>query len=210
MKKLAMIGAGGHGKVVREAALISGWDEVDFYDDYQVDHESNSIKGGIDRYVDQMNSYQGVTISVGNTTARLSIHHKLEKLGVNFVTVIHPFTSISPSAVIGPGSVVLAGAIVNSSARIGVSSILNTGCSIDHDCVLGDFVHICPGVHLAGGVSIGRETWVGIGSAVIQNIKIGASVFVAAGSIIASDVPFGQKVRGVPAKSFHSISNSGE
>ena len=203
-----MIGAGGHGRVVREAALISGWDEVDFFDDNLANHKSEGVKGGIDRYIDQMNSYQGVTISIGNVAARLNIHHKLEKLGVNFVTVIHPFTSISPSAVIGPGSVVLAGAIVNSSARIGSSSILNTGCSIDHDCVLEDFVHICPGVHLAGGVSIGRETWVGIGSNVIQNVKIGASVFVAAGSIVVSDVPSGQKVKGVPAKSFPLKLNS--
>src|SRR5690554_4806645 len=33
MKQLAILGASGHGKVVAEAALRSGWDGVDFYDD---------------------------------------------------------------------------------------------------------------------------------------------------------------------------------
>ncbi|MDN5843803.1 MAG: hypothetical protein L0H54_10205, partial [Alcaligenaceae bacterium] len=33
MKRLAILGASGHGKVVAEAALAAGWDTVDFYDD---------------------------------------------------------------------------------------------------------------------------------------------------------------------------------
>ena len=35
MKKgrLAIFGAGGHGKVVAETALASGWQEITFYDD---------------------------------------------------------------------------------------------------------------------------------------------------------------------------------
>ena len=33
MKRLAILGANGHGRVIAEIALSSGWDSVEFYDD---------------------------------------------------------------------------------------------------------------------------------------------------------------------------------
>ena len=56
---------------------------------------------------------------------------------------------------------------------IGKGCIINTGSNLDHDSKF-DFTHICPGTTIAGNVEIGPETFVGSGSIIINNIKIGS------------------------------------
>jgi acetyltransferase-like isoleucine patch superfamily enzyme len=83
---------------------------------------------------------------------------------------------------------------------MGRACIVNTAATIDHDCWLGDGVHVCPGTHLAGNVSIGDRAWIGIGSAVRQRLEIGADAVVGAGAAVVADVPSGKTVVGVPAR----------
>ena len=66
--------------------------------------------------------------------------------------------------------------------------------------MIDDFAHICPNTALGGGVHVGRRSWIGIGSSIIQLKRIGDDVTVGAGSIIIRDVPNGQTVVGNPAK----------
>ena len=94
----------------------------------------------------------------------------------------------------------MANSVINCSAVIGNAAIINTSASVDHDCILHDGVHICPGVNLAGNVEIGRLTWIGIGSSVIERIKIGEAVVVGAGSVVINDILDKKTVAGNPAK----------
>ena len=43
MKKLAIYGAGGHGRVVADTASVLGWQEIIFYDEAWPQHQNNSI-----------------------------------------------------------------------------------------------------------------------------------------------------------------------
>ena len=65
---------------------------------------------------------------------------------------------------------------------------------------LGDGVHICPGAHLAGEVSVGSRSWIGIGSSVIQQVHIGSDVIVGAGAVVLRDLPNNVTAAGVPAR----------
>jgi serine acetyltransferase len=78
--------------------------------------------------------------------------------------------------------------------------IINTNAIVDHDCFISSFVHICPGVSLAGEVTVGHASWVGIGSSVIQQINIGSDVKVGAGSTIIDSVPSDVTVVGSPGR----------
>jgi acetyltransferase-like isoleucine patch superfamily enzyme len=53
---------------------------------------------------------------------------------------------------------------------------------------------------LAGGVSVGEGSWIGIGAAVKECLTIGRGVFVGAGSTIIRDIPDGVTVVGSPGK----------
>jgi len=71
---------------------------------------------------------------------------------------------------------------------------------VDHECEIGAFVHLAPGVALAGRVRVGEGAFLGIGARVIPGRGIGAWAVVGAGAVVLDDVPDGVTVAGVPAR----------
>jgi len=94
----------------------------------------------------------------------------------------------------------MAGAVLNPDVSVGAGGIINTGACVDHDCRLGEGVHVCPGVSLAGNVVVGDRAWVGIGSCVRQGVHIGRDVVVGAGATVITDIADGLTVGGTPAR----------
>lgn len=203
LKRLAIVGAGGHGKVVAETAEFCGWQHIEFFDDNWPARTANShwaITGDISLLLRRMAEFDGVVVAIGSNSVRHSKSIELENGGARLTTLVHPSATVSPRARIGAGSVVFAGVVVNVDATVGQGAILNTGCSIDHDCHLESFVHISPGARLAGGVAVGDLSWVGIGATVIQSVRIGKKVTVGAGAVVVGEVADLLTVVGVPAK----------
>lgn len=203
MKRLAILGASGHGKVVADTAECCGWQSVEFFDDAWPGLQKNGVwpvVGDTAALMGQLADFDGVLVAIGNNRIRYAKLLELRMAGARLVRLVHPAATVSRYASIAEGAVVFAGAVVNAGARISLGGILNTGCSIDHDCVLGDAVHISPGARLAGGVQVGDLSWVGIGASVRQLISIGQRVMVGAGSAVVSDIPNDVTVAGVPAK----------
>jgi acetyltransferase-like isoleucine patch superfamily enzyme len=79
-------------------------------------------------------------------------------------------------------------------------AIVNTGAVVDHDNDVGDAAHIAPGCSVAGAVSIGARTLLGVGSSVRPGIRIGRDAIIGAGSAVVADVPDEAVVGGAPAK----------
>lgn len=203
MKRLAILGASGHGKVVADTAECVGWNCIEFFDDAWPDNSCNGawpIVGSSAELLGRLTDYSGVIVAIGNNLIRARKLRELSDAGASIATLIHPNACVSKYAQVGYGVVVFAGVQVNAYAVIGNAVILNTACSVDHECALADAVHISPGAHLAGGVQVGTCTWIGIGASVRQLISIGKNVVVGAGAAVVSDVPDGFVVAGVPAK----------
>ena len=199
---LAILGASGHGKVVAETAELLGYQCVFFDDAYPSvqNNEDWSVIGTTDNLLEQATNFAAVTVAIGNNAIRLEKIQQLQEAGATLATLVHPQAIVSSYANLQPASVVFASAVINPFAQIGRGCIINTAASIDHDCVIAEGVHISPGVHLAGNVSIGKETWVGIGAAVKQGITIAANCTVGAGAVVVKDVVSGATVVGNPAK----------
>lgn len=203
-KRLAILGASGHGKVVAETALECGWNEIVFFDDAWPNLSRNgcfAVVGNTAALVEQIRDFDGIHVAIGNNRVRLEKFEFLRARGAALPPLVHPRSVISKSSFLGDGTVVMAGSVVNADTTISSASILNTGSTVDHDCSIGEGVHVSPGVHVAGGVKIGRLSWIGIGAAVIQSVSIGSGALVGAGAVVLSDVPDGIRVAGVPAKS---------
>lgn len=199
MKRLAIIGASGHGKVVAEIAELLGWYSIDFFDAKWPGLSQISkwpVIGDDREYMNRADEYSGVFVAIGDNLIRSQIIEQVEAR----ISLVHPSAVISSSAVLGKGVVVMAGAVVNADVRIANGCIINTGATIDHDCSIGAYCHISPGVNIAGGVTIGTKSWIGIGSSIIQCKTIGNSVVVGAGAAVISDIPDNVTAVGVPAK----------
>ncbi len=203
MKRLAVLGASGHGKVAADIAEILGWRDICFFDDTWPEKRNNSrwnVVGNSETLCRSLDQYDGLFVAIGNNRIR---HQKIEffkKQDIEIVSLIHPTAAISSYTAMGIGGVVMAGAVVNVDTRIGEGAIINTGSSVDHDCHLEDCVHVSPGAHLAGGVKVGSRSWIGIGATVRQSVSIGIDVMVGAGAAVVRDLPDGITVIGVPAR----------
>ena len=204
MRRLAVIGASGHGKVVADIAETCGWTTIDFFDDAYSSKEAGNgnwpIIGTLNDLIASAASYTGVIVAIGDNGARQRVCEALLDRSISLATLVHPAAVVSRYAKIGEGSVVVAGAVINAYAVIGRGAIINTCASVDHDCHLDDYVHVSPGAHLAGGVKVGSCSWVGIGACVKQQVTVGARVRVGAGAVVVSDVQDDLTVAGVPAR----------
>jgi sugar O-acyltransferase (sialic acid O-acetyltransferase NeuD family) len=202
-RSLAIYGASGHGRVVADAALATGWTRISFFDRRYPKDQSNGpwvISGDLDILLADLSRYDGVVVALGDNASRLEIQRIISDKGGRIATITHPAAWVSPYAVLGAGSFVGAGANVNFGARLGLAVIVNTGASIDHDCNLADGVHVSPGAMLAGHVSVGARSWIGIGAAVRQEMSIGSDVIVGAGAVVVSSLPDGILAIGCPAR----------
>ncbi|MGL5050419.1 MAG: acetyltransferase [Fusobacteriaceae bacterium] len=209
MKKVIIIGAGGHAKVVIDIILqrqkilddkisILGILDDSFSENFYKKLFGISILGKIDKILELPKDIFYV-IAIGNNSVRKNIAKKYKN--INYMTTIHPTSIIAESVEIGTGSVIMAGVIINSSTKIGKHSIINSGAVVEHDNVLSDYVHISPNATLCGEVLIGEETWIGAGAIVIQGVKVSESVLVGAGAVILKDIKQNNvKLVGIPAK----------
>ena len=203
MKRLAILGASGHGRVVAEIALSAGWHVVEFYDDdfpAKTSLDNYSIKGGLHSLLRMFDEYDGFHVAIGDNRTRLNILNKLLDLDLPCPKIIAPTAVISSTAKLGSGISIMPNVVVNAKTILGDGVILNTSCSVDHDCKVAAGVHICPGAHLAGGVSIGICSLVGIGSNIIQGKVIGNDAIIGAGSAVISNIPNNATAVGVPSK----------
>lgn len=203
MNRLALFGASGHGKVVADAALETGWDSVVFFDDAWPSLSRNGhwpVDGDLAALMLSVREFDAAIVSIGNCTVRWEKQQALAAAGVPIATLVHPRACVSKFARLGVGTVVMAGAVVNADAEIGDGCIVNTGATVDHDCILAHGVHVCPGAHLSGNVTVGACAWVGVGASVRQGTSIGAGAMVGAGAVVVKPVPNGATVVGSPAR----------
>ena len=215
MTELLILGGGGHSKVVAETALSSGLAEsiVLLDDRYQHNGPDLTVLGwpvigplSLALEDDCTKSYRSAFVGLGNSRLRMLWLSKLLNAGYHLPTIIHPSAVISPSCTVRNGTAVFANAVLQSHVDIGHGCIINTSSSVDHDSRLSSGVHICPGSHLAGNVTVGPFSFIGIGATVIQNVTIGSNVTVGASAAVLSDLPSHCTAVGVPASiiTFHN------
>lgn len=208
MKKILVIGGGGHARVLLDA-LEAGrrWRAAGVVDPGLA--AGTLVQGARVLGADDMlprffkKGVKHCIIAVGGASdapLRPRLARMLAALGFKFVSVVHPRAVVSRHAVLGNGVFVAAGAVINPGARVGDHAIVNTGAVVDHDCLLGAFAHIAPGAVLAGAVSVGEAATVGAGAAVRPGITIGAGALVGAGSAVVADVPAGAVAYGNPCR----------
>lgn len=204
MSVIAVIGAGGHAKVVVDVLRCSRTCVVwGCFDDDASLHGREfcgiTVKGPVMALASQRPPVDGVIVAIGDNATRQRIGRFVLDAGYALATAIHPSAIVAAAATIGAGTVLMAAVVIQPGAVLGQNVIVNTAATIDHDCVLGDGAHLAPGVHLAGSVRIGARTMLGVGTVVIPNRLIGDDCLIGAGSVVVRDIPSRTVAFGAPA-----------
>lgn len=176
--RLLVVGAGGHGRSVAEAAEMScHFNVVGFLDDSLPVGGTTlgvPVLGPLASLSKHRAAADQVIAAIGNNAVRENLMHQLGAAGWGFATVVHPRATVAPSALLGAGSAVMAGAIVGTEARLGVGSIVNCGAVVDHHAIVEDYGHLGVNASMAGGTLLGRGAWMQAGAALGYGVKLAA------------------------------------
>lgn len=207
MKKIVLVGGGGHSKVIID--IIKSTNE---YELIGITEKDTTLKRVLDDPILGDDSilkelfkkgveYAFISVGIGEeNNLRIKLFNKIKNIGFKIPALIHREAIVSPYAKIGQGTCVMAGTIINPNAKIGNNSVINTGAIIEHDCIIRDNTFISPGAILAGNVIINNNSIIGIGSKIIEGIVIGNNVTIGAGAVVINDIPDNCIAVGVPAK----------
>lgn len=167
-KNLLILGAGGHGRVVKETAEAMGcFDKVDFLDD-----NSELAIGKCTDFQDYVDKYANAFVAFGNNELRSKWIADVVNAGFKLPTLIHPTAYVSPSATIGEGSIVIAKAAVNTNVVIDKGCIINHGALVDHDSFIGECAHINTGAIIKAASKVERLKRVDAGMVYSREKKV--------------------------------------
>lgn len=201
---LWILGAGGHGRVVADAARASGrYGEIVFFDDAPAAGLACgawAVRGDGAAFLDEGGPQVERIVAIGDNRRRDDVLGTCAARSRRLAVVVHPAASVSIGARLGAGTFVAAGAVVAIGSDLGAGCIVNHGASVDHDCRLGRAVHVSPGARLGGDVRVGDRSWIGIGAAVRHGLGIGSDALIGAGAAVVADVPDNSRWAGNPAR----------
>ena len=187
MKKIILIGAGGHCK--------SCIDVIEQSAEYEIigildPHKHGSLLGY--RIINRDNEYikelvkkdYYFLISIGQiktVKTRVKIYNLLKDYGAKIATIISPLAYVSKWATVKEGTIVMHHALINADATIQENCIINSKALIEHDAIIHKHTHISTGAIINGGVEVSQESFFGSAAVSKEYIKVGG--FIKAGSI---------------------------
>lgn len=197
---LLVFGAGGHGRVVADAAqLTRAWSRVVASDRDALKCQGEMVAGVA---LAPWSHWEGVPcavhVAIGDNQAREreSLALGLERM----VTVRHPASVVSTHATVGFGCFLAALCVVAPRSRLERGVVVNHAAVVDHDTHVGAFSHIAPHAVLGGFAELGRRVLVGSGAIVQPGRKIVSESIIGSGAVVTRDIDEPGVYVGVPAR----------
>jgi len=191
MKKIILIGGGGHCKSVIDVIEQGSEFEVAGI----VDNKSsigNNILGykviGNDSDLELLvKKYKYAFITVGHIKSadiRKKLFNLVIRTGFKVPQIISPGAYISKHSSIGVGTIIMNGVIINAGTSIGDNCIINSKALVEHDCLIKDHCHISTNATLNGGVIIDSGSFIGSGAIIRELVTVQNDSFIRAGTLL--------------------------
>lgn len=206
MTDLFIIGAGGVGSHL-------AWNLKDYHAGYRLAGilDDNASTWGMHPCGVEITGPVEALLTAGPCAAAIAIAHPATKKSIvgrlsqaphlSFPSFISPHAWVSRNVIIEQGVIIYPGVRINHGSHLGAFSLINMNCAIGHDCRIGSCSSLAPGVNLGGFTCIDKGVDVGIGSATVQSVRIGADAVIGGNAMVLDHVPPGEVWAGVPARS---------
>lgn len=200
MKRLIMIGAGGH--------ALSAADSLDARA-YQISGCVNEVNDltlpGVPLLGRSLEDIPGAGdycyfIAIGDNENRKRWYETLEARGLEVISIIDPTARIAANARIGKGCFIGKFAVVNALAQIGNDCIINTRATAEHESRIGDHAQLATGVLVNGKTVVEELAFLGSGAVCNDKITIGRGAVIGSGTVVIRDIPAGATAVGNPAR----------
>lgn len=212
MKDIAIYGAGGFGKevacLIREINQNVGntWNFIGFFDDNPaLKDKMISTLGPCLGGIDVLNAYRkdlSLAVAIGNPVMLRKVVESIDNPRIDYPNLFFHNTWFADRDTfkIGKGNIIQGCCTFSCDVEFGDFNMINGFVVIGHDNKIGSYNVIMPAVRISGGVSIGNENFFGISSIVLQNLKIGSNIRLAAGSVLMTKPKDGCLYLGNPAR----------
>lgn len=194
MYELAIIGAGGFAREVKQWALMSqatGLFPLTFY-------VSDHLATPPNRPLSQLDPDRSMAVvAIGDPNAKAKVVQGLRH-GQRFTTVIHK-TSINQSQA-NDGLIMCPFSVVTTDCTIGKHVHMNLHSDIGHDCIIGDYVTLAPGARVSGKCNIGEGVYIGSNAVIREGVTIAPWSIIGANCVVLHDITEAGTYAGVPAK----------
>ncbi len=202
MKKIIMVGGGGHALSILEMA--PNHDVFLGYCDFKETPAMPIKYLGTDEEVFSKyspNDYDILHAVVYTSEVNLNLRSKLINKFKSFTgaTVIADTAVVTPNSKIGEGTVALHKSVVNH-ASIGKHCIINTGVIIEHGVTIGDNAFLGTSAVVCGDAKIGNNVFIGAGSIIRDGVSICDNAIIGMGASVTSDITKSGVYVGTPAK----------
>lgn len=208
LQQIAIFGAGGQGREVLQLLrqinqVNKQWECIGWFDDGL---EKGSLIQGLPVLggVNELNNWKqplAVAITVAWPATKRKICQLLQNPSLSFPSLIHPDVSFDDDEVnIGQGCIITQGCRFTVNIQLGEFVLLNLACILTHDVIIGDYCSVMPSVNLSGAVTLEEAVYIGTGTQIIQLLTIGKDSIIGAGSVVINDIPSGCTAVGVPAR----------
>ncbi|CAA6694157.1 MULTISPECIES: acetyltransferase [unclassified Lentimonas] len=207
LKKLVIVGAGGHG---REVLWLAGninkvratYEILGFCDDNEsLQGQTFSGLPVLGRPEDlDLTGALFFVVGVGDNATRKKIAERVEALGWRAETLIDPSAIVADDVSIGAGTYVGVVSNISPTAVIGRHAIVHNQSSVGHDTNMADFSQVSPGGRVLGHVNIGECGYIGSNAVVCPLKNVGAYAVLGACSFAIADIPDHSVALGVPAR----------
>ena len=192
MLKLGIIGAGGFSLEVFDLLVdiyknknLNIEEHVFFIDDYKAINTHLGLK--LLKREDIDFAKTEIVIAISNAVTRKKIVDTLPH-ETKYGKIIHPSSYISPSSVVGDNVIISYNCVVSSRVKISNHSHLNYHTCIGHETEVEEFFTTAPGVKIGGNCKIGKNVYFGSNAATIQGITIAQNIKIGVGSAVMNNL----------------------
>lgn len=198
MKKIFLIGAGGHARSCSEIIKSNNDFRIECY--FSDKGEKIFGKKAINlnlKNLKNIKKKENFHIAIGqikNNTKREKLFNYLKNKGYSFPSIISKKAYTASKVKIGMGTIIMSSCVINVNSVIGVNNIINTGSIIEHDVKIGNHNHVAPGAIINGEVKIGNNCFIGSGAIIKQGVMIEDNCFVQAGKIVLKNLKKNTKI----------------
>lgn len=201
MKDLVIVGSSGFAKEIKWIIDRINDKELTYNFIGYIDDTKKDFVVGDDSFLDCYENQLAVVIAISNPKIRSKLAERYQRnKHLFFPNIVDPSVLMSESVSLGMGNIICAGSIMTVDISVADFCIFNLDCTVGHGSVIDNFVTVNPSVNISGNVVVSEGASIGTGAQLLQGLKIGKNSVVGAGAVVIEEIPDNCVAVGVPAK----------
>ncbi len=211
-KKIIILGGLGNGSVIANAIIDANkrgnkeWEFAGYLNDRQ---EKDSLIEGFPvlgktrdtiEFIKKGFYFINTIYRIDGQQDRIKLFESLKIPDSSLAIFIHPMAYVAPNVELGSGTVVMPNVSVSSGTIFGKCCLVMVGATIGHNNRIGNYCHFAAQCCTSSFTKISAGVHIGLNATIRENLEIGKNSAVGMGSVLLENIGENEIWAGNPAK----------